>query len=286
MSELMWCGSVSHVGLTGVGAKGDTARENLISQNDAAQDDMSVGLAASFEESANARSENFMPQSSASVNSAKGRSFIPASRNFISAQSSALVKDSVFEPQNSNFMAQTENFAAENSFVAEQGTDLRSKNSTAQNSTANYTAQSPTCENSAPQSQAYEGSVFDLREDLRAKISKNSRFVRPVLRDKFFYKAAKFISAAMDISDGLAQDLPRLLEASGVGARWIARPSEAALQSGEEYEILFSFAPKFLPKIYAIAAKTGVSINIIAEVCPRTPQSSMEFLGKPHHFAP
>ena len=148
------------------------------------------------------------------------------------------------------------------------------------------TAQSLACENFASQSQAYEGSVFDLREDLRAKISKNSRFVRPILRDKFFYKAAKFISAAMDISDGLVQDLPRLLEASGVGARWIARPSEAALQSGEEYEILFSFAPKFLPKIYAIAAKTGVSINIIAEVCPRTPQSSMEFHGSSHHFAP
>ena len=27
MSEIMWCGSVSHVGLTGVGAKGDSARE-------------------------------------------------------------------------------------------------------------------------------------------------------------------------------------------------------------------------------------------------------------------
>lgn len=147
-------------------------------------------------------------------------------------------------------------------------------------------SQSPVCENLAPQSPAYEGSVFDLREDLRAKISKNSRFIRPVLRDKFFYKAAKFISAAMDISDGLAQDLPRLLEASGVGARWIARPSDAALQSGEEYEILFSFAPKFLPKIYAIAAKAGVAINIIAEVCPRTPQSSMEFRGSSHHFAP
>lgn len=112
----------------------DTVRENLISQNDAAQDDISVGLAASFEESANARSENFMPQSSASVNSAKGRSFIPASRNFISAQSSALVKDSAFEAKNSNFMAQAENFAAENSFVAEQDADLRSKNSTAQSS--------------------------------------------------------------------------------------------------------------------------------------------------------
>ena len=112
----------------------DTACENLILQNDAAQDDMSVELAASFEESANARSEKFMPQSSAPANSAKGQSFIPASRNFVSAQSSALVKDSVFEAQNSNFMAQTENFAAENSFVAEQGTDLRSKNSTAQSS--------------------------------------------------------------------------------------------------------------------------------------------------------
>ena len=148
------------------------------------------------------------------------------------------------------------------------------------------TSQSLACENSAPQSPACEGSVFDLREDLRAQISRNSRFVRPVLRDKFFYKAAKLISAAMDISDGLAQDLPRLLEASGVGARWIARPSEAAMQSGEEYEILFSFAPKFLPKIYAIAAKTGVAINIVAEVCPRTPQSSMEFRGSSHHFAP
>ena len=143
------------------------------------------------------------------------------------------------------------------------------------------TSQSSACENTVPGSGSYR-----LREDLRVKISKNSRFVRPVLRDKFFYKAAKFISAAMDISDGLAQDLPRLLEASGVGARYLARPSEAALQSGEEYEILFSFAPKFLPKIYAIAAKAGVSINIIAEVCPRTPQSSMEFRGSSHHFAP
>ena len=112
----------------------NTACENLISQNDATQDDVSVGLAANFEESANARSKNFMPQSSAPANSAKGQSFIPTSRNFVSAQSSALVKDSAFESQNSNFMAQTENFAAENSFVAEQGADLQSKNSTAQGS--------------------------------------------------------------------------------------------------------------------------------------------------------
>lgn len=165
-------------------------------------------------------------------------------------------------------------------FAVQSGEDRKSPTSQSL-ACENYTSQSSAGENPVPGSGSYR-----LREDLRAKISKNSRFVRPVLRDKFFYKAAKFISAAMDISDGLAQDLPRLLEASGVGARWIARPSEAVLQSGEEYEILFSFAPKFLPKIYAIAAKTGVSINIIAEVCPRTPQSSMEFRGSSHHFAP
>ena len=123
----------------------DTTRENLISQNDAAQDDMSVGLAASFEESANARSKNFMPQSPAPANSAKEQSFIPASRNFISAQSSALVKDSAFEAQNSNFMAQAEDFTAENLFVAKQDADLRSKNSTAQSSAS----KNPTFANSA-----------------------------------------------------------------------------------------------------------------------------------------
>ena len=195
--------------------------------------------------------------------------------------------DAGISAQNSTAENSTRNFTPQNlgagNFAAQES---QSASCAPQNSAANSVAQSPACKNYAPQSPVCGSSVFDLREDLRAKISKNSRFVRPVLRDKFFYKAAKLISAAMDISDGLAQDLPRLLEASGVGARWIARPSEAALQSGEEYEILFSFAPKFLPKIYAIAAKTGVAINIIAEVCPRTPQSSMEFCGSAHHFAP
>lgn len=195
------------------------------------------------------------------------------------------------EPQSLDAETSAQNFAAQNS-TAENSTrnftpqNLGAGNFAAKESQSASCAPQNSAANSAPQSLACEGSVFDLREDLRAKISKNSRFVRPVLRDKFFYKAAKFVSAAMDISDGLVQDLPRLLEASGVGARYLARPSEAAMQSGEEYEILFSFAPKFLPKIYAIAAKAGVSINIIAEVCPRTPQSSMEFRGKPHHFAP
>ena len=238
----------------------DGSAANSMFKNNVPASPTSESLALRDDLSANSAVENSAPQSPAA----------------------SVLQNFTFETSAIQNAAQQEGISAS---LELQNSALR--NSEPQNfMSQNSTAQSLACENSAPQSEAYEGSVFDLREDLRAQISKNSRFVRPVLRDKFFYKAAKLISAAMDISDGLAQDLPRLLEASGVGARWIARPSEAAMQSGEEYEILFSFAPKFLPKIYAIAAKAGVSINIIAEVCPRTPQSSMEFRGTPHHFAP
>ena len=262
------------------------APRNPVLKNSAPQTDALANFVLQNDTSA----ANSMFKNTASASSAS-QNLMP--RNDLSA--SAAVENST---PKSPVASVLQNFTCENSAIqnaAQQegmSASLELQNSALRNSepqnfmSQNSTAQNPTCENSAPQSPVCEGSVFDLREDLRAQISKNSRFVRPVLRDKFFYKAAKLISAAMDISDGLAQDLPRLLEASGVGARWIARPSEAALQSGEEYEILFSFAPKFLPKIYAIAAKTGVAINIIAEVCPRTPQSSMEFRGKPHHFAP
>ena len=273
----------------------DDISESLASANFIPEKEPSVKLAPE-----NTAFENSLPQTDALANSALQNDTSAADPTFKNgvpaspASESLALRDDLFasaavenSTPKSSIAPTLQNFTCETSAIqsiARQ--EGKSVGPTAQNSTANYTAQSLACENSAPQSQAYEGSVFDLREDLRAQISKNSHFVRPVLRDKFFYKAAKFISAAMDISDGLAQDLPRLLEASGVGARWIARPSEAALQSGEEYEILFSFAPKFLPKIYAIAAKTGVAINIIAEVCPRTPRSSMEFRGSSHHFEP
>ena len=264
----------------------DDISESLAPANSMPEKEPSVKLAQE-----NSAFENSMPQTGALANSAP--------QNDTSAANSTLKNGAPASPASENLALRDDlsaNSAVENftrkspaaSMLQNFTCEISAPQSIAQQEdmSAESASQNSACENSAPQSEAYEGSVFDLREDLRAQISKNSRFVRPVLRDKFFYKAAKLISAAMDISDGLAQDLPRLLEASGVGARWIARPSEAALQSGEEYEILFSFAPKFLPKIYAIAAKTGVSINIIAEVCPRTPQSSMEFRGSSHHFAP
>lgn len=59
------------------------------------------------------------------------------------------------------------------------------------------------------------------------------------------------VHAMMDISDGLAKDLPRLARASGLGFEVYSgalpvRPgcsTEAALNDGEDYELLFTLAP-------------------------------------------
>ena len=194
----------------------DTACENLILQNDAGQDDMSVGLAASFEESANARSEKFMPQSSAPANSAKGQSFIPASRNFVSAQSSALVKDSVFEAQNSNFIAQTENFAAENSFIAEQDADLRSKNSTAQGS--------------ASKNSTFANSALDLKcaNDCKPQGSEFSKG-----------QSANFASrrAANFVSENASEFTPKDENFVGENSMFLAKGQNCALKNSDEQNL-------------------------------------------------
>lgn len=79
----------------------------------------------------------------------------------------------------------------------------------------------------------------------------------PRLEAGRFLAAKKFATAMMDLSDGLAADLPRLLDASRRGARLeaaaipasraarkIGRPLDHALSDGEDYELLFTLAPR------------------------------------------
>lgn len=116
------------------------------------------------------------------------------------------------------------------------------------------------------------------------KIDENSKFITPDLKADFFYKAAKFTTSAMDISDGLSQDLSRLLEKNGAGIKFLKNLSKDELFSGEEYEILFTFAKKNRDKILKIAKKTATKITIFGEIVELSADTKFSDLSKKHHF--
>jgi thiamine-phosphate kinase len=108
----------------------------------------------------------------------------------------------------------------------------------------------------------------------------NSRFKRPILKSNFFYKIAKNISAAMDISDGLESDLNKLCAASKCGIKFTKKLSKAQMISGEEYEILFTFSQKNRAKILNLAKKTRTKITIFGKIT----KGKFKTNAKQHHF--
>lgn len=105
---------------------------------------------------------------------------------------------------------------------------------------------------------------------------------RPAPRLDFALRAAPFLHAAMDISDGLALDLPRLCAASGCGARIDPAPllALAALQggphdprtlalcAGDDYELLLVARDHHEPSLRQIAASCGLDLHAIGEITP------------------
>lgn len=136
---------------------------------------------------------------------------------------------------------------------------------------------------------AFTGNLGSVIKDFEilengGKIDENSKFITPDLKADFFYKAAKFTTSAMDISDGLSQDLSRLLEKNGAGIKFLKNLSKDELFSGEEYEILFTFAKKNRDKILKIAKKTATKITIFGEIAELSADTKFIDLSKKHHF--
>ena len=116
---------------------------------------------------------------------------------------------------------------------------------------------------------AFTGNIGSVRKDLiralrYSKINKNSKLIKPVLRDKFFYKASKYITAACDISDGLFKELERISKMSNVDYNFLKKIDKFSGCSGEEYEIIFTLPKKNLKIIKNIANITRTPINIFA----------------------
>jgi thiamine-monophosphate kinase len=108
------------------------------------------------------------------------------------------------------------------------------------------------------------------------------RFEYPTPRVQFGLAARGIASAAMDLSDGLAGDLPKLAAASGLAAQvaverlpmsdamHAAAPVPAArdwaLTAGDDYELLLAVAPERFAALAAAAAQLNLSLTEIGEL--------------------
>jgi thiamine-monophosphate kinase len=109
-----------------------------------------------------------------------------------------------------------------------------------------------------------------------------ARFEYPTPRIAFGQRARGIASAAMDISDGLAGDLPKLAQASRLAAlvdvdrlplsvalRSLVSPEQArewALAAGDDYELLLAVPPSRLAELAAVAGQLNLRLSTIGEL--------------------
>lgn len=124
-------------------------------------------------------------------------------------------------------------------------------------------------------------SLTGLKALLRGgKARKSSRFMHPVLRDKFIRLAGDNLACGMDISDGLSRDLSRLSKINNLGIKFIKAKQKKELKSGEEYEMLVAFDPRKKHKIIRMAQKSRTKLSIFAKAV----RGRYVYKGKGEHF--
>lgn len=132
---------------------------------------------------------------------------------------------------------------------------------------------------------AYTGdlgrSQRDLKKLLRGfKVNSNSRFIKPNLRSQFIYSTSKYLSAGMDISDGLLTEMGRLSKINGLDFRLYNKLSKNLVCSGEEYEMLIAFSPRYLERIKHEAKRNRMPLNVIGVAT----RGKFEHKCSAHHF--
>ncbi|MDF1875093.1 thiamine-phosphate kinase [Sulfurimonas sp. SAG-AH-194-I05] len=132
---------------------------------------------------------------------------------------------------------------------------------------------------------AYTGSLGTSAKNLKTLLNGgslhvNSKFVNITLRDKFLYKVSRYLSAGMDISDGLFSDLEKISKASRIGYTFLNKIPKSIGCSGEEYEMLISFNKRDKKTIKRLAQVTRTPLHIFA-VATRVKYTNR---CKSHHF--
>jgi thiamine-monophosphate kinase len=132
---------------------------------------------------------------------------------------------------------------------------------------------------------AFTGVLGDSKRDLDAlfkgeKISESSRFYEPTLRAEFIAKSRAYLTAGMDISDGLFCDTNKLLDINKYGFHVFEEVDDIAGLSGEEYEMLVSFAPEHYSQVLDIAEQTNTPLTVFAKVA----KNNERYPCMSHHF--
>ncbi len=132
---------------------------------------------------------------------------------------------------------------------------------------------------------AYTGILGNSKKDLNRlfkgeKVSDDSRFIEPVLRQEFIEKSRKYLSVGMDISDGLFCDSNKLLAYNNLGFVPLIDIEDEVGSSGEEYEMLIGFDIKNIETIQNIANDLNVPLTLFAKVAV----NSRRFECVGHHF--
>jgi len=117
---------------------------------------------------------------------------------------------------------------------------------------------------------AYTGNLGESKRDLERlldgeRISDNSRFYKPKLRREFINAATPWLSAGMDISDGLYCDTNKLIKANDLYIDELKVIPPEVGESGEEYEMLVAFKPENLERVKKIAKLTNTPLTIFAK---------------------
>jgi thiamine-monophosphate kinase len=131
------------------------------------------------------------------------------------------------------------------------------------------------------------GAGLALRRAGAAKSSRGAeelvrRFDYPTPRVKFGIAARGIASAAMDLSDGLVGDLPKLARASGVAAHvaveklpqsvallavaGVEQARNWALAAGDDYELLLAVPPRRFGGLEAAADQLNLTLSVIGEL--------------------
>ena len=132
---------------------------------------------------------------------------------------------------------------------------------------------------------AYTGKLGDSKKELQkllrgGYLHSKSKFRNIVLRDKFIFTCKRYLSAGMDISDGIFTDLDKLSSVNALGYRFFYKISKDIGCSGEEYEMLVSFDARHKKALIRRARQTRTPLTIFAYAT----RAKYKNRCKSHHF--